>query len=61
MFIDFRETQEKRKRKRERERNIDQLPLVHALTGDQTHNLGMCSDQESNPQHFGVRDSSPTN
>ena len=39
------------------ERNINWLPPVHTWTGpgirDQTHNLGMCSDQELNPQPFG--------
>ena len=45
MFIDFRE-QERRK---EKEGNIDQLPPVRAPTGDQSHNLGMCPDWESNP------------
>ena len=44
MFVDFREEG------RERERNIDQLPPKGALTGDLTHNLGMCPDQELNPQ-----------
>ena len=33
-------------REKERERNINQLPCVHALIGDRTHNLGMCPDQE---------------
>ena len=44
-----------RKRGREAlmwERAIDQLPLIHAPTGDQTHNLGMWPDQESNWQPF---------
>ena len=36
------------------ERKMDQLPLVHTLTEDQTHNLGMCPDQESNQQHFAL-------
>ena len=48
MFIDFRE----RGRERERERNINvniyQLPLIHTPPGDQTHNLSMCPDWESN-------------
>ena len=43
------------------ERNIDWLLPTHATTGDWTHNLGMCPDQESNPQHFGVQDDAPTN
>lgn len=29
-------------------RNVDQLPPVHTPTGDQTQNLGMYSDRESN-------------
>ena len=33
----------------QRETNIDQLPLIHAPTRDQTHNLGTCPDQGSNP------------
>ena len=50
MFIGFRE----KGGEEEGERNIDarnfnQLPPVHALTGHQTCNLGMCPDQESNP------------
>ena len=61
MLINFR----KRGRGREREgninvRNINQLPPVRALTGDQTHNFGMCPDQELNSQPFGVRDNTPT-
>ena len=40
---------------RERERNIDKLPVVCAPTGDQTLNLGMCPDQQSNPQPFGLQ------
>ena len=54
MFIDLKE--------RERERNINVrekhqwvFPTC-ALTRDQTHNLGMCPDQESNAQHSGARD-----
>ena len=56
MFIDFRG---KRMGGWEGERNIDQLPPIRTPTGDQTHNLGMCPDQESNPQAFGVQDSAP--
>ena len=48
-----------RKRGKEggREKNIDvrgnnQLPPVHIPTRDQTFNLGMCLDRESNPQPF---------
>ena len=35
------------------ERNFDQLPPVHIQTGDRTHNLGTCSNQEWNLQPFG--------
>ena len=28
---------------------------------DKTFNLGMCPDQGSNPQSFGVQDNAPTN
>ena len=55
MFIDFRE----RERWGEGERH--QLPPIHALTGDQTCNLGMCPDWELNPQHFGVQGNASTN
>ena len=68
MFIDFRQRGRGwggRERERERETgkhwNIDRLPPVWALTGDQTHNLGMCPDRGSNPQVFGVRDNASTN
>ena len=42
-------------------RNIDRLPLVHAPTGDQTCNLGMCPDQELNLQPSSLQDDAPTN
>ena len=51
-------------RERERNtdvRNINQLPPVHAPTGNQTCNLGLCPDQRWNPQPFGVQDHTPTN
>ena len=35
-------------------RNIDQLSPICALTGE-TDNLGMCHDQELNPQPFSYR------
>ena len=44
-------------KERERERNIDELPPISALTGDQTHNLGMCFDQGSKT----YKDDAPTN
>ena len=58
-----------RERRREREReknidvreNIDWLPLERAQTGDQTHHLGMCPDQESNTRPFGLWDEAPIN
>ena len=28
------------------------LQILHTWTGDHTRNLGVCPDQESNPQHF---------
>ena len=69
MFIDFRdrgregererESEGEREREREKhqcERSVDWLPPICALTMDQTHNLGMCPDRESNLQPFGVRD-----
>ena len=44
IFIFYRQ----RKGERKGERNIDWLPLTHAPMGDQTHNPGMCPDQELN-------------
>ena len=35
-------------REKEREGNIDHLPLLCTLTRDQTCNLDMCPDRESN-------------
>ena len=54
LFIDLRNTGKgERERGREREeRNIDQLPPVYTLIGDQTCNLlvhGQCSNQLSHP------------
>ena len=37
-------------------RNIYWLPPVCATTEDQTYNLGMCPDQESNPWPLGLQD-----
>ena len=59
MFIDFKERGSEcgGERTRERDidvRNINQLPLVCALTGDQTRSLGTCFDWGSNLQPFGV-------
>ena len=36
-------------------------PWVRALTEDQTCQLGMCSDSESNPQPCGLEEDVPTN
>ena len=44
-----------------REGNIYLLPPVCAPTGDQTHSLGMCPDQELNLQTFSVQDNTPNN
>ena len=46
---------------RERQRNVNGLPTVWALTGDQTRVLGMCPDWGWNLQPFGVQDSTPSN
>ena len=51
VFLNFRE----KDRDRKRERNIYQLPPIHPLTVDWTHNLGMCPDQELNPQFLVYR------
>ena len=53
-------------RGREREisvrvRKIGRLPPVRALPGDQTCSLGLCPNQELNPQPFGVWGAAPTN
>ena len=34
---------------------------INALTRDQTHNLGMCPDWESNLKPFGVQNNAPAN
>ena len=46
---------------KEGERNIDWLPPVHGPTRDQTCNLGMCPDWETNLQPFDVWKDTPTN
>ena len=58
MFIAFRERG--KGRSRERQTDIDQLLPICAPTRDQTCNLGMCPDQESNPQPLGAQDNTPT-
>ena len=55
-FHCFREREEERERNVDvRERCIDWLPPGHAWPRDQTRNLGMCPDLESEPQPFGYR------
>ena len=44
----------------ERETSIDCFPHAHRL-GTEPASLGMCPDQESNPQPFGIQDNAPTN
>ena len=46
------EGREKKKERNIAVTNIDQLRLTGILTRDQTHNLGMCSDWESNQWPF---------
>ena len=43
------------------ERKICSLSPMCTPTRDRTHNLGMCPDQESNSQPFGVWDNAPKN
>ena len=45
-----------RERERDRQTDIDWLPSLCSLTGDQTCNLGMCPDGELNPRPSGVWD-----
>ena len=40
--------------------NIDWLPLAHPPADDLAHNPGMCPDQESNQQPFGLQDDAQT-
>ena len=46
---------------RERERGKHQFSPACSPTRDLTCNLGMCPDQESNLQPFGIWDNAPTN
>ena len=54
-----------REERRERERDInvrnDQWPPVRALTGDRTHSLGMCPEEELSMLPVGVGDDASTN
>ena len=43
-----------------REKHRSAVPM-RASPRDPTHNLGMCPDWGSNPQHFGVWDEAPSN
>ena len=54
----FREQKGRRKRRETlmQERNIDLLPLVCALTGNQTCNPGMCPEHELNWRPFALQD-----
>ena len=36
------------------ERNIDQLPLIHTPTGDQTYNLAICRNQARELSVYGI-------
>ena len=61
----YREREGKGGKKRGREssmweRNINQLPLICTLSRDQTCNLGMCPDQETNWQPFTLWDDPQT-
>lgn len=51
----------RKKKRKGNERNVDQLLSICAPTRAQIHNLGICPDQESNPQLFGLWDDAPTN
>ena len=58
MLIDFRDKGQEGEREGniKVKRNIDWLPLLCVQTRDQTSNLGMCPNYESNPQPFGLWD-----
>lgn len=40
---------------------MDQLLPVCTLTQNRTHNLGLCPDQDPNPQPFSAQDGAPAN
>ena len=63
MFLLILEREEGGQRERETwmgEKSIDQLPPIHALTEDGTHNPGMRPDWDSNLQPFGFWANIPT-
>ena len=61
MFIDFRERGRERETEREQEDiSVCCFPYM-PLTGNQTHNLGLCPDQEVNLQSFSIQDDTPAN
>ena len=39
---------------------MNRLAPMHTPTGDQTDNIGMCPNQELNPQPFGGQNDAPT-
>lgn len=55
MIINLREIE------RNFERTIPWLPPMCAPNGNQTHNLGICQDQQLKPQSFDTWASAPTN
>ena len=61
MFLLILEREEGKAREPMWQKNNIQLPPIHTLTRDQTHNLGMCPDWELNPQPSGLQDGAPTN
>ena len=61
MILDREEAGEKEIETSLLERNMDWLPPVCTQTGGGTYNPGMCPDQESNSQSFGIWENAPTN
>ena len=61
MLIDFGREGRQRGEKHRHERNINWLCLLGDLTRGWTHSQGVCPDQESDPQAFGVWDNAPAN
>ena len=60
LFYLFKERGERREKERERNIDVREKPICclsyAPQPGNQTHNPGMYSDQESNPPHFDSRD-----